>query len=130
MNMVMIMLEITKDNCHKCDLETLIDPNKSQNFWINRRDLEIESKCNWPVIFDKCEDSLRQNIEKNKHQTLHFNLKLEKIIKNCKTTNLKFLKIKEKLGLCLYVVFCDEQGLISMSEEVFKEEKMMLKISN
>ena len=38
------MLEITKDNCHKCNLETIIDPNNSQYFWINRRDLEIESK--------------------------------------------------------------------------------------
>ena len=38
------MLEITIDNCNKCDLETIIDPNNSQYFWINRRDLEIESK--------------------------------------------------------------------------------------
>ena len=38
------MLEITIDNCYKCDLETIIDPNNSQYFWINRRDLEIESK--------------------------------------------------------------------------------------
>ena len=40
------MLEITIDNCYKCDLETIIDPNNSQYFWINRRDLEIESKRN------------------------------------------------------------------------------------
>ena len=40
------MLEITIDNCHKCYLETIIDPNNSQYFWINRRDLEIESKRN------------------------------------------------------------------------------------
>ena len=31
------MLEITINNCHKCDLET----NNSQYFWVNRRDLEI-----------------------------------------------------------------------------------------
>ena len=30
------MLEITIDNCHKCDLETINDPNNSQYFWINR----------------------------------------------------------------------------------------------
>ena len=52
------MLEITVDNCHKCHLETIIDSNNSQRFWINRRDLEIESK--WEAIFDKCKDSLRQ----------------------------------------------------------------------
>ena len=33
------MVEITIDNCYKCDLETIIDPNNSQYFWINRRDL-------------------------------------------------------------------------------------------
>ena len=30
------MLEITTDNCHKCDLET-INASNSQYFWINRR---------------------------------------------------------------------------------------------
>ena len=54
------MLEITIDNCHKCDLETIIDPNNSQYFWINRRDLEIESKRNWQVIFDRYKDSSSQ----------------------------------------------------------------------
>ena len=41
------MLEITIDNCHICDIETINDPNNSQHFWINRRNLEIESKHNW-----------------------------------------------------------------------------------
>ena len=40
------MLEITIDNCYKYDLETINDPNNSQYFWINRRDLEIETKRN------------------------------------------------------------------------------------
>ena len=53
------MLEITIDNCYKCDLETIIDLNNSQNFCINKRVLEIESKRNWQAIFDKCKDSLR-----------------------------------------------------------------------
>ena len=50
------MLEITIDNCHKCDIEAINNSNKSQQFWINRRDLEIESKRNWQVIFDKYKD--------------------------------------------------------------------------
>ena len=50
------MLKITIDNCQKCNLETIIDPNNSQYFWINRRDLEIETKRNWQVIFDKYKD--------------------------------------------------------------------------
>ena len=51
------MLEITISNCYKCDLETINHPNNSQYFWINRRDLEIETKRNWQVIFDKYKDS-------------------------------------------------------------------------
>ena len=42
----------------------------------------------------------------------------KRIIKNCKTTNLEFLKLKEKLGLCPYKVICDEQEFISTSEEI------------
>ena len=125
------MLEITTDNCHKCNIETINDPNNSQYFWINRRDLEIESKRNWQVIFDKCEDSSRQKYRKELTPNITFqpnkifirNNLFEKIIKSCKSTNLEFLKLKEKLGLCLYEDICDEQELISMSEEIFKEEK-------
>ena len=48
----------------------------------------------------------------------------EKIIKNCKATNLEFLKRKKKLGLCLYEDICDERELILMSEKNFKEENI------
>ena len=57
------MLEITID-CYKCDLETVNDPNNNQYFWINRRDLEIETKRNWQAIFDKCKDSSSQKYRK------------------------------------------------------------------
>ena len=49
---------------------------------------------------------------------------MKKIIKSCKTTNLEFLKLKDKLGLCLYEVICDEQEFISTSKEMFKEEEI------
>ena len=58
------MLEITIDNCNNCDLQTIIDPNNTQYFQINIRDLEIETKRNWQVIFDKCSDSLSQKYRK------------------------------------------------------------------
>ena len=58
------MLEITIDNCHKCDIGTINDPNNSQYFWINRGDLEIETKRNWQAIFDKCKDSSTQKYRK------------------------------------------------------------------
>ena len=127
------MLEITIENCYKCDLETINDPNNSQFFWINKRDLEIESKRNWQVIFDKYKDSSSQKYRKELTPNITFqpnkifvrNNLFEKIIKSCKTTNLEFLKPKEKLGLCLYEDICDEQELISMSEEIFKEEKII-----
>ena len=38
----------------------------------------------------------------------------KKITKSCKATNLEFLKLKEKLGLCLYEAICDEQEFLSM----------------
>ena len=136
------MLEITIDNCNKCDSETIIDPNNSQNFWINRRDSEIETKQSWQAIFDKCKDSSTQKYRKELTLNITFqpnkifvrNDLLEKKIKSCKVTNLEFLELKEKLGLCRYEDICDEQELISMSEKIFKEEKifthMMLKICN
>ena len=58
------MLEITIDNCYKCDLETINDPNNSQYFWINRRDLEIETKRNWQAIFGKYKDLLARKYRK------------------------------------------------------------------
>ena len=43
----------------------------------------------------------------------------EKIIKSCKATNLEFLKLKEKLGLCIYEEICDEKEFILISEKTF-----------
>ena len=44
---------------------------------------------------------------------------MKKKIKSCKATNLEFLKLKEKLGLCLYEDICGEKEFILMSEESF-----------
>ena len=104
------ILEITIDNCYKCDFETIIDPNNSQYFWINKRDSEIESKRNWQAIFDNCKDSSRQKYRKELTANITFqsnkifvwNDLFEKLIKTCKTTNLEFLILKKNLGLCLY----------------------------
>ena len=101
------MLEIAIDNSYKCDLKTFNDPNNSQYFWINRRDLEIETKCNWQVIFDKYKDLSTQKYRKEVTSNFTFqpykifvrNNLFENIIKSCKATNLEFLKLKEKLGL-------------------------------
>ena len=113
------ILEITIENCYKCDLETINDPNNSQYFWINRRDFEIETKRNWQVIFDKYKDlptqkyrtELTPNITFQPNKIFVRNDLLEKIIKSCKPTNLELLKLKEKPGLCLFEEFCDNEGL-------------------
>ena len=126
------MLEITIDNCHKCHIEAINDPNNSQYFWINRRDSEIKGKRNWQVIFDRYKDSSSQKYRKGLTPNITFQLNkifiwndlFEKIIKSCKAPNLEFWKLKEKLGLCLYEGICDKQELISMSEKIFIEENI------
>ena len=97
------MFKITIDNYHKCDLETIIDPNNRQDFWIIRRDLEIETKRNWQVIFNKYKDSSKQKYRKELTSNITFqpneifarNNLFEKITKSCKPTNLEFLKLKK-----------------------------------
>ena len=94
------MLEIIIDNCHKCDIETIYDPNNSQYFWINSRDLETESKRSRQAIFDKYKDSSTQKYRKELTPNITFqpnkifprNDLFEKIIKSCKATNLEFLR--------------------------------------
>ena len=121
------MWEIIINNCYKCDLETINDPNSSQYFWINRSDLEIESKRNWQAIFDKYKDSSTEKYRKEFTPNITFqpnkifvrNDLFEKIITSCKATNLEFLKLKEKLSLCLYENICDEKEFILMSEKSF-----------
>ena len=46
------MSEITKKNCYKCDLETIIDDD-IQYFWINLKDFETETESKWLNIFNK-----------------------------------------------------------------------------
>ena len=89
------MLEITRDNCHKWNIETINDPNNSQYFSINRTDLEIETKSNWQVIFDKCKDLSTEKYRKELTPNITFqpnkifvrNDLFEKTIKSCKATN-------------------------------------------
>ena len=92
------MLVITIDNSHKCDIEKINDLNNSQYFWINRRDLQNETKRNWQAIFDKCKDPSTQKYGKELTPNITFqpnkifvrNDLFEKIIKSCEATNLDF----------------------------------------
>ena len=138
------MLEITQtiDNCKKCDLETTNDPDDSQYFWINRRDLEIETKRNWQAIFDKCKDTSTQKYRKELSPTITFQPNkifvrkylFEKIIKSCKATNLEFLKLKKNQVYVFMKTFVMNRNLLQCQKKFLKKKiflhSMMLKISN
>ena len=114
------MLEVTIDNCFKCDLETINDPNNSQYLWIKRRDFEIETKHSWKDYKDLTrKKELTRNITFQPDKIFIRNNLFEKVIKHCKATNLEFSKLKEKLRLCLYEDIYDEKAFILMSEESF-----------
>ena len=101
------MLEITRRNCYKCDLET-INNNDSQYFWINLRDFEAETESKWLNISNKQGNSstlkygkeLTPNIKFQSDRIFARNDLFEQIVKSCKATNVEFTMLKEKLGIC------------------------------
>ena len=100
------MLEITRKNCYKCDLETVTN-NDSRYFWINLRDFEAETESSWRNIFNKHGNAstikYRKELTTNiKFQPDRIFIRNEQIIKSCKVTNLEFLMLKERLGICPY----------------------------
>ena len=58
-------------------------------------------------LIQKYRKELTSNITYQPDKIFVRNDLFEKIIKSCKATNLEFLKLKEKLGLCL----CMKNGL-------------------
>ena len=61
----------------------------------------------------KCRKELTPNIIFEPNEIFGRNDLFEKVIKSCKATKSEFLKLKEKLGLCLY-----EKEFILMSEKI------------
>ena len=59
------MLEITIDNCQKCDLETVIDPNNSQYFWVNRKIQKLKADVTGKVFSISVKTHRDKNIGKN-----------------------------------------------------------------
>ena len=96
------MLEITRKNCFKCDLETIIS-NDSQYFWINLRDFEAETESKWLNIFNKHGNAstlkyrreLTPNIKFQPDRIFVRNDLFEQIIKSCKETNAECTMLKE-----------------------------------
>ena len=125
------MFEITRKNCYKCNLETIIK-NNSQYIQINLNNFEVETERSQATIFNKYGNSstlkyrneLTSNIQFQPDRIFVRNDLFEKIIKSCKATHAEFL-IK-KLGLCPYGVICDEPDFILMPEtqDDFEEVKI------
>ena len=117
------MLQITRKNCYKCDLQT-VTLNDSQNFWINIKYLEAETKRSWLNIFNKHRDPSTLKYRKDLIPDIQFQLDrtfirddlFEKIIKSYKASNTEFLMRREKLDLCPYKVICDKKEFILMPE--------------
>ena len=124
------MLKITRKNCYKCDLETIID-NNSQYFWINLKDFEAETESKWLNMFNKHGSSsilkyrreLTPNIKFQPDIIFVKNDLFEKIIKSCKTTNVEFTMLKEKLGICLYEENHYEEENIKIQDDIKELKK-------
>ena len=95
------MLEITKKNWYKSNLETVIN-NNSQHFWINLRDYEVETESKWLNIFNnhgnkstlKYRKELTPNYKFQANRIFVRNDLFEKVIKSYKATNTEFLTLK------------------------------------
>ena len=57
------MVQISKEGYKKCEVEII---DKGRYFWVNRKDLEVESDvANWAQIFYKCDLEKPRNKDKN-----------------------------------------------------------------
>ena len=95
------MLEITRKNCFKRDLETIISDD-SKFFWINLKDFEAETESKWLNMFIKQGNSstlkyrreLTPNIKFQSDRIFIRNDLFEQIIKSFKATNAEFTMLK------------------------------------
>ena len=127
------MLEITKKNCYKCDLETIIY-NSSQYFWTNLRDFDAETESKWFNMFDKHGNVLTLKYRRELTPNIKFqadrifvrNDFFEQVIKSCKATNIEFLMFKEKLGIFPYEENYYEEEIIKIQDDI----EVIDKVSN
>ena len=129
------MLEITRKNCYKCDLETIIY-NNNQYFWINLRDFEAETESKLLNIFNKNDNKstlkyrreLTPNIKSQADRTFVRNDLFEQVIKSCKATNTEFLIFKEKLGICLYEENYYVEEIIKIQDDIEEPDKKPIEV--
>ena len=59
------MLEITIDNCHKCNIETIIDPNNSDIFGLIEEIYKLKANITGKLFLISVKTHQDKNIEKN-----------------------------------------------------------------
>ena len=119
------MIQISKEGYKNCEVKTI---DKERYFWVNRKDLEVESDvANWSQIFDKCDSEkqkyrqeLTPNAEYQQCRVFVRNDLAERKIKSCRKSSKRFLEFEKKLGLDPNVVTCDEQDIISALQVAFE----------
>ena len=119
------LLQISKEEYEKCEVETI---DKGRYFWVNRKDLEVESDvANWAQILDKCvsekqkyRQELTPNTEYQRCMVFARNDLVKRKIKSCRKSSKRFLELKKKLGLDPDLVTCDEQDIISALQVAFE----------
>ena len=131
------MLEITRKNCYKCDLETVTN-NDSRYFWINLRDFEAGTESKWLNLFNKqghawtlkYKRELTPNIKFQPDRIFIRNDLFEQIIKSCKATNAEFTMLKEKLAICLYEQNYYEEEIIKIQDDIQESDEELIEIIN
>ena len=96
------MLEITRKNCHKCDLETILTIIVN----INLRDFEVETESKWLNMFNKQGNKSTLKYRRKSTPNIKFqpdgtfvrNDLFEKIIRSCKTANVEFTMPKKNFA--------------------------------
>ena len=124
------MLQISKEEYEKCEVEII---DKGIHFWVNRKDLKVESDvANWAQICDKCDSEkqkyrqeLTPNTEYQRCRVFVRNDLVGQKIKSCRKSTKRFLEFKKTLGLDPDVVTCDEQDVIKILNDKFEGETII-----
>ena len=106
---------------------------RSWNYWVNRKDLKVESDvANWAQICDKCDSEkqkyrqeLTPNTECQRCRVFVRNDLVGQKIKSCRKSTKRFLEFKKTLGLDPDVVTCDEQDVIKILNDKFEGETII-----
>ena len=120
------MLQFSKEEYKKCEVEII---DKGRYFWVNRKDLEVQSDVANLVQIAKCDSEkqkyrqkLTPNAEYQRCRVFVRNDLVERKIKSCRKSSKRFLEFKKKLGLDPNVVTYDEQDIISALQVAFEGE--------